>query len=58
MISLFGLLFLLFILRLSSGTKFWKIISNCCLPAFLREVLVNYASNMIRIREFLHGLDK
>ena len=43
-------------------------ISNCCLPAFLREVLVNYASNMIRIRlnnctifwkqrEFLHGLD-
>ena len=46
----------------------WKIISNCCLPAFLREVLVNYASNMIRIRlnnctifwkqrEFLHGLD-
>ena len=28
----------------------WKIISNCCLPAFLREVLVNYASNMIRIR--------
>ena len=46
----------------------WKIISNCCLPAFLREVLVNYASNMVRIRlnncticwkqrEFLHGLD-
>ena len=45
----------------------WKIISNCCLPAFLREVLVNYASNMIRIRlnnctifwkqrEVLHGL--
>ena len=38
------------------------------MPAFLREVLVNYASNMIRIRlnnctifwkqrEFLHGLD-
>ena len=46
----------------------WKVISNCCLPAFLREVLVNYGSNMIRIRlnnctifwkqrEFLHGLD-
>ena len=46
----------------------WKIISNCCLPAFLREMLVNYASNMIRIRlnnctiywkqrEFLLGLD-
>ena len=46
----------------------WKIISNCCLPAFLREVLVNYASNMIRIRlnicticckqqEFLHGIN-
>ena len=43
-------------------------ISNCCLPAFLREVLVNYASNMIRMRlnnctifwkqrEFLYGLD-
>ena len=41
-------------------------ISNCCLPAFHR-VLVNYASNMIRIRlsnytifwkqqEYLHGL--
>ena len=28
----------------------WKIISNCCLPAFLPEVLLNYASNMIRIR--------
>ena len=27
-----------------------KIISNCCLHAFLREVLVNYASNMICIR--------
>ena len=46
----------------------WKLISNCCLPTFLGEVLVNYASNMIRIRlnnctifwkqrEFLHGLD-
>ena len=46
----------------------WKIISNCYLPAFLGEVLVNYASNMIRIRlnnctifwkprEFLHGPD-
>ena len=44
----------------------WKIISNCCLPAFFREVLVNYASNMILIRlnnctikqqEFLHGLN-
>ena len=46
----------------------WKIISNCCFPAFLREVLVSYASNMIRIilnncticwkqREFLHGID-
>ena len=46
----------------------WKIISNCCLSAFLPEVLVNYASNMIRIRlnnctnfwkqrEFLHRLD-
>ena len=45
----------------------WKIISNCCLPIFLREVLVNYASNMICIRlynrtihwkqwEFLHGV--
>ena len=42
--------------------------SNCCLPAFLCEVLVNYASNMICLRlnnwtiiwkqqEFLHGLD-
>ena len=28
----------------------WKIISNCCLRAFLREVLDNYESNMIRIR--------
>ena len=28
----------------------WKIISNCSLPAFVWEVLVNYASNMIRIR--------
>ena len=27
-----------------------KIISNCYWPAFLCEVLVNYASNMIRIR--------
>ena len=46
----------------------WNIISNCCLPAFLPEVWVNYASNMIRIRlnnctifwkqrEFLHGLN-
>ena len=46
----------------------WKIISNCCLTAFFREVLVNYASNMVRIRlnnyniiwkqrEFLHGID-
>ena len=46
----------------------WNIISNCCLHAFLREVLFNYASNMIRIRlnnctifwkqwEFLHGLN-
>ena len=46
----------------------WKLISNRCLPTFLGEVLVNYASNMIRIRlnnctifwkqrEFLHGLD-
>ena len=42
-------------------------ISNCCLLAFLCEVLVNFASNMIRKRlnncaiflkqrEFLHGL--
>ena len=42
--------------------------SNCCLPAFLHEVLVNYANNVIRIRlnnftifwkeqELLHGLD-
>ena len=42
-------------------------ISNFCLPTFHREVLVNYASNMIRIRlnnctifwkqqEYLHGL--
>ena len=41
--------------------------SNCCLPAFFCEVLVNYVSDMIRIklnscsilwkqREFLHGL--
>ena len=67
-INLFWSSFLWFILRLSSGTKFWKIISNCCLLAFLREGLVNYASNMIRIRlnnctifwkqqEFLHGLN-
>ena len=28
----------------------WKIISNFCLAAFLREVLLDYASNMIRIR--------
>ena len=41
----------------------WKIISNCCLPAFLHEALVNYTSNMIHItlnncsREFLHGLN-
>ena len=46
----------------------WKIVSNCCFHAFLSEVLVNYASNMIRIRlnnctnfwkqrEFLHGLE-
>ena len=46
----------------------WKIISNFCLAAFLREVLLDYASNMIRIRlnnctfswkqrEFFHGLD-
>ena len=45
-----------------------KIAPNCCLPASFHEVLVNYASNMIRIRlnnctifwkqrEFLHGLD-
>ena len=46
----------------------WNIISNWGLPAFLREVLVNYPSNMIRIklnncaifwkqREFLYRLD-
>ena len=46
----------------------WNIISNCCLPAFLPEVWVNYASNMICIRlnnctifwkqrEFLRGLN-
>ena len=46
----------------------WNIISNCCLPAFLPEVRVNYASNMICIRlnnctifwkqrEFLRGLN-
>ena len=45
-----------------------KIISNCCLPAFLREVLVNYASSIIctslnnstifwKQWEFLHGLN-
>ena len=44
-----------------------KIIFNCCLPAFLREVLISYVSNMIRMRLnnctifwkqwwFLHGL--
>ena len=27
-----------------------KITPNCCLPASFHEVLVNYASNMIRIR--------
>ena len=43
-------------------------IYNCCLSAFLREVLINYVSNMIRIRlnnctnfwkqkEFFHGFD-
>ena len=43
-------------------------VSNCCLPASIHEVLVSYVSNMIRIRlnnctnfwkqrEFLHGLD-
>ena len=48
----------------------WKIISNCILPAllFAREVLIDYVSNMIRMRlnnctifwkqrDFLHGLD-
>ena len=27
-----------------------KIVPNCCFPAFFHEVLVNYVSNMIRIR--------
>ena len=46
----------------------WKIVSDCCLPAFHWEVLVNFARNMVRTRlnnctifwkqrEFLHGLD-
>ena len=58
-----------FLLLKALFNKLWSlIISNCCLPAFLREVLVNYASNKVRIRlnncticwkqrEFLHGLD-
>ena len=58
-----------FLLLKALFNKLWSlIISNCCLPAFLREVLVNYASKTIRIRlnnrtifwkqqEFLHCLN-
>ena len=64
----FLLLKALFYKLLSLIISNWKVISNCCLPGLFCEVLVNYASNMIRIRlnnctifwkqrEFLHGLD-